>query len=557
MEKVKLINYIKCMHIHTKGYYKYVPLMIVLSAIVNGFSVLTAYFSKIIIDTVTNSRDFDGLVKLSIIIIFSYIIYSTVTILYDFTNSKLATKLDYKIKLNFFDRVQRGTYLFNIDHSSADIYYRMFNDISVLSNFYLRLLTGLISNLVMISSSVTIMFFWSKILTIFVLLMCIVQQISILLFRNPVRKMVERQRLVQQDIVSSIDEHFKNIETIKTLGVEKKLFEKMKLKVENVTSIIIKNTFIISLFNSISGLVSQLWSIGILVIGGGLLYSGDISIGILMGVYMLSGIVFKPISDIANMVMSYQEVKVSYIRFIEYNENINSKEFGGTKKFVFNSSLKISNVSFSYNRTNKNVLENINIKFYPNEITCIVGKSGIGKSTIGKLILRILFPSSGNIYIDNVSIYDIELKSYRERVAYLPQRPIIMDGSLLENIVFGYDDYKIEVIEELIYESGLKKFLDRLPDGINTKIGTHGFKVSEGEMQRIALCRIMLRNPKIIILDEPTASLDTENEKKLMEIVTNFKNKHKCLIIIITHKISTMNLADKIINLENKNITSV
>ena len=222
------------------------------------------------------------------------------------------------------------------------------------------------------------------------------------------------------------------------------------------------------------------------------------------------------------------------------------------KNLNFQNNISIKNLSFTYEK-NKHVLENISLDIQKFETIGIVGSNGSGKSTFVKLICGLLEPSSGSIKIDDTNIND-QIYQWRKLIGLIPQEINLIDGSIKENICLGISDDKIDEkkLLDVLNEAQLKEFLDKLPDGINSYIGESGVNISGGEMQKIGIARSLYRNFEILILDEATSNLDSDSEKKFIELLNiRYKDKTK---IIISHRLEALKFCKKIYDLNNKKL---
>ena len=222
------------------------------------------------------------------------------------------------------------------------------------------------------------------------------------------------------------------------------------------------------------------------------------------------------------------------------------------KNFNFQNYISIKNLSFTYEK-NKHLLENISLDIQKFETIGIVGSNGSGKSTFVKLICGLLEPTSGSIKIDDTNIND-QIYQWRKLIGFIPQEINLIDGSIKENICLGISDDKIDEkkLFDVLNEAQLKEFLDKLPDGINSYIGESGVNISGGEMQKIGIARSLYRNFEILILDEATSNLDSNSEKKFIELLsTRYKDKTK---IIISHRLEALRFCKKIYDLNKKKL---
>lgn len=198
----------------------------------------------------------------------------------------------------------------------------------------------------------------------------------------------------------------------------------------------------------------------------------------------------------------------------------------------------------------------MNLILKPGCIVALTGKSGSGKSTFARIVSRLLKPQVGEILIDGVNIEEINIEDFRKNVGFLLQNAFIINGTLYENVTLGNHNYSLDDVKKVIAEAGLTDLIARDPKGLNMDIGIRGAQISLGEAQRIALARILLRKPKIVILDEPTSFLDPETEEIILNSIVKLKQKNS-LILVITHKASTLSIADKILRFQNGSIVEI
>ncbi len=178
------------------------------------------------------------------------------------------------------------------------------------------------------------------------------------------------------------------------------------------------------------------------------------------------------------------------------------------------------------------------------ETVALVGESGAGKTTILNLLIGFIKPVGGHIYLDGNNLEDINLRSYRDFVAVVPQNTILFSGSIRDNITYGMPDVTEEQLMKAIQSANLMDFIRELPDGLDTMIGENGGKLSGGQRQRLAIARALVRNPKVIIFDEATSALDSTSEKQIQTAIENMASTRTTFIV--AHRLSTIRNADKI-----------
>lgn len=201
------------------------------------------------------------------------------------------------------------------------------------------------------------------------------------------------------------------------------------------------------------------------------------------------------------------------------------------------------NVSFHYDNS-KEILYKFNLSVKSGETVALVGESGAGKTTILNLLIGFIKPVDGEIYLDGHDLNDINLRSYRDFVSVVPQNTILFSGSIRDNITYGMPDVTDEQLDYAIKAANLSKFVNELPEGLNTKIGENGGKLSGGQRQRLAIARALVRNPKVIIFDEATSALDSTSEYEIQKAIENMANTRTTFIV--AHRLSTIRNSDKI-----------
>ena len=209
-------------------------------------------------------------------------------------------------------------------------------------------------------------------------------------------------------------------------------------------------------------------------------------------------------------------------------------------------------LTFFYDNNNI-IFDNVTINLYAGEFIAIKGSSGIGKTTLFRIISRFLEPQKGILSIDGVDIKNINKKSYIEDIGLLLQNPIIFDETMRFNLTFD-ELYSDEDLFNILKDVGLYDFIYKQPLKLEERIGIGGIRLSEGQAQRLSIARILLRTPKILWLDEPTAQLDYNNKKEIINIIDLYRKKENALVVITTHDSYVLNIVDKIYEIKNHKI---
>lgn len=237
--------------------------------------------------------------------------------------------------------------------------------------------------------------------------------------------------------------------------------------------------------------------------------AGTMSLGQLISFVLLSGYFLGPLGRLLTLQPALQEALVSAARLAEILDiPEEQKHSGSLKKTELSGDIKISGLNFAYG-TRGNTLENIDLHIRPGEKVAFVGESGSGKTTLTKLLMRFYNYTEGEILIDGIHLKEYDTESYRSLIGYVPQDILLFSGSIKENIRFGMPYISDEAVYKAAKAARADEFISKLPDGYDTLVGERGTTLSGGERQRIALARILLRRPQLMILDEATSSLDS------------------------------------------------
>ncbi|MCD2252867.1 ABC transporter ATP-binding protein [Listeria marthii] len=290
----------------------------------------------------------------------------------------------------------------------------------------------------------------------------------------------------------------------------------------------------------------RLISLFALLFGAYFTINGEISYGEFVGFILLTNVFIRPIEKINNVIESYPKGFAGFKRFLEVmdTEPTIQDEKDAKPAGEFRGDIAYNQVSFEYS-DGKNVLNHINLSIKAGETVAFVGPSGAGKTTICNLLPRFYEVSDGEITIDGENIKRFTLPSLREQIGVVQQDVFLFSGTVRENIAYGKLDASDEEIAHVVKLAHLSKVVEEMPDGLDTIIGERGVKLSGGQKQRLAIARMFLKNPPILILDEATSALDTETEQVIQASLEELAEGRTTLII--AHRLATIKHADRII----------
>lgn len=441
----------------------------------------------------------------------------------------------------FFDTMQIGEITSRI------------NDAVKIRSFINEVAIEMIVNVFIVIFSFTLMFtyYWKLAL---VILLVIPFYALIYFTLNKFNKKVERNIMENAaELQTQLVESVTHVRTVKEFGIE----EFSNLKTENKFVKLLFTTYksgLNGIFATTSTqFLASVFTVVLMWIGSGYVIDRAITPGELFSFYALIGYFTSPVASLIGMNKTAQNALIAADRLfeimdLEREETENKVELQREKI----GNIKFENVSFRYG-SRIEVFKNFNAVFKKNETTAIVGESGSGKTTLISLLQNLYPIKEGKIYIGDYDTRFIHYKSLRNCIGVIPQQLNLFSGNIIENIALGDSFPNIERILDLSKQLGITEFVEKLPNGFETQIGENGAMLSGGQKQRIAIARALYKNPEVLLMDEATSSLDTNSERIVKEVIDNFKEQGKT-VIVIAHRMSTIANADTILVMENGTI---
>lgn len=298
-----------------------------------------------------------------------------------------------------------------------------------------------------------------------------------------------------------------------------------------------------------SNFINEVKNIFISFFSAKLVIDGEITLGMMMAISYITGQLNGPIQQLIGFIYSAQDARIALERLAEIH---NRPDEEGMEQKVYDippdASFSLKNLSFRYLGGTATVLKDLQLEIPANKITAIVGTSGSGKTTLMKLLLKFYEPINGEIRIGNNTLNGIAQKAWRAQCGVVMQEGYIFNDTVANNIALGADFIEPEKLRNAAEVANIQEFIDELPLGFNTKIGTEGLGMSTGQKQRLLIARAVYKDPKFIFLDEATSALDARNEKQIMGKLNHFfKNR---TVVIVAHRLSTVKNADQIVVLD-------
>lgn len=529
-----------------KSEIKLTLLIFILSLIVTTLNIVSILYNQILFDNIIPNGLVSQLPKIfilfSIIILISNI-FSFIRQYFIFQYSK---RLDEKLLMSLYKKTILLPFNFFSNRQTGDILSRFDDAISIRETLS-TVCISLIMDIVLSIGAGFVLCYISFNLFILTIFPITIYALTVIVFRKIITKLNYENMKYNASLNSLLIEMISGIELIKSFCIENSFINKITMNFKKMLSMGTKVACTISLQITIQEIVSNVFTLLTLTLGSYYIISNHMSIGSLMTYNTLIIYFFNPIEKILQLQNNFQKSIIAINRLTEIIEL--PPDFSNNDKIeiIENGDIVIKDLKFGYN-TKKNIFDNLNLIIPHNKKVAIIGKSGSGKTTLIRLIMRFFDYESGNIYINNINISDINKQSLRNSIGYVGQDSFFFSGSIIENINI-HNQNSLERVMEVCTMVKIHDFIISLPNGYNSHISENGKNFSAGQKQRLSLARAILLNPKILILDEATSNLDVETELEIDSILSSLSSN--MTIIMIAHRLSTISRCDQILFLEN------
>ena len=533
-------------HDYTKRYLNKIIISLILSLIVAGSTSSIAWLLDPAIKKIFIEKDQTLIIIIPILIIFAFSAKGLSLYLAKVTMITVGENVKRDVQSDMMKNILRAdTQVIDNRHSGGFIN-NLNNDVGMITNLISVAILNLFKDSLTLIGLLGVMFYQNWKLSVFAMIMIPLASIAAKSLGKRIGKVSTEAMERSEKLVTYLMEIFKNHRLMKIFQNEK--YEEIKA-IKRINDLMEKSVKIGTIFVRASPIMETLTGImiaGLIYYSGKLILNDEIDINNFFSFLAAMMLAYQPVRSLATLNMSIRQGLSAAKRILpvideknKISDNEDDKELNFT-----NANIEFKNVKFNYKNEENEVLKSISLNFMGGKTTSLVGSSGAGKSTILNLIPRFYDRTSGDITIDNQSIYKSKISSLRKRISLVSQDTTLFDDSIRNNIAYANLNAKDDEIIKAAEMSFASEFIEKLPKKYDTVIGESGVRLSGGEKQRLSIARAMLKESSIILLDEATSSLDSETEDKIQKAITTLtQNK---TTIVIAHRLSTVLNSDKI-----------
>jgi ABC-type bacteriocin/lantibiotic exporter with double-glycine peptidase domain len=511
--------------------------------------------TRYIVDDVILKRQLGLLAGAIALLIVLILAEKLVKVLEDFTFARFEQGITLDIQQSLFDRVLHFPKSFFDEIQTGYLMSRLSDDAEGLRWFFSSTVVYVLSNLIRFAGGVGFLFYLEWRLAVIILVIFPGILFAMNYFARKVHVLSHRSMEQEAHISSRMQEALSSTPLIKSFASEDRTQNRLVSELKKAFQISLEQTAVSSLADTAISILPAV-SRGIaLALGAYWVIKEEWTLGSLLAFQGYLGYVFGPAQFLATANLQLQKALAALQRIwalfrILPEENSRT----GIKVDHLKGEIEFREVSFSYNGR-ENVLDRLSFEIRPGEHLAVAGQSGVGKTTLLSLILCFYRPTSGEIYFDSRPASDLQVTSLRKKIGYVSQNTLLLSGTIMDNLRYGNPEAGEEEMIQASRAAELHDFITGLPSGYHTEIGEKGIRLSEGQKQRLSIARALVKVPDVLVLDEPTSSLDGKTEGSILRSLPAFV-KDKTLLVV-SNKLSTLKYCDRVLLLdENKRLTS-
>lgn len=495
------------------------------------------------IDHLIPQRRFESLIWIGLGVLGTAVLLGVFNFLSSQTMASVGQRAIYDLRNDLYRHIQKLDVSFFDRNRTGDLMSRMTNDVNMLQQLISSGMLSIVTDMFTFVAVAAYMFWVDWKLTTIVLATFPLMILTTRFFSGRVRTAFKKVQESISEVSNHLQDTLTSIRLIKSFSNESYETNRFAERSQDNMTANLSAVKLRSIYEPIIDLLNFIGLAAVLLFGASQAMKADMTIGTIVAFMAYLRLLQNPVKRFSRTLNTIQQSAAAYERIVdimsvepEVKEKPDALELPEIKE-----NIRFNNVDFAYDN-GKSVLQNFNLEMKAGEMTALVGSSGAGKSTIAHLLTRFYDPQQGTITIDGHPLTDITLKSLRDQMGIVSQEIWLINGTIRENIVYGTPDATDAEVIAAAIAANAHEFITSYPDGYQSQIGERGVKLSGGQKQRLSIARALLKNPRLILLDEATSSLDTESEKSIQDALTHLLEGRTCLII--AHRLSTIRRAD-------------
>jgi len=549
MEKIQIIK--RLYKSYTKKYLKNILIAFIFSLLLAGSTSSVAYLLDPAIEKLFIEQNQSMVIIIPCLIVLAFAIKGASLYLARVIMIGVSEEVKKDIQNDIFSSlIKADTQVIDNKHSGKFIA-NLTNDVNMITNLLSTVVLNLFKDSLTLIGLLSVMFYQNWKLSLIAIIMIPLASIAAKTLGKRIGKVATQQMNRAGILTSYLMEIFKNHKLIKIF--QKESYEKQRAFkfIDNLKESTKKISIVFVRASPIMEFLTGIMIAFLIYFAAKLVANNELEVNNFFSFLAAMMLAYQPVRSLATLNLSVQQGISGAQRVLPIIDDLPEiKEINNAENLVVNDgTIEFENINFKYPNTEKEILSSINLKFAGTKMTALVGHSGAGKSTILNLIPRFYDANSGDIKIDNKSIYNSSIFSVRENISLVSQDTTLFDDTIKNNIAYANLNASHQEIEEAAEFSFASEFINNLPNKYETLIGENGIRLSGGEKQRISIARAILKKSPIILLDEATSSLDAETEDKIQKAI-NYLTKGRTTIVI-AHRLSTILNSDKIYVIEN------
>ena len=521
-----------------------------------GMELVPPLFQKAIVDQVIVAGDLSRLAPLIGLLVVVYALIQLIRVADNYVRHSLGERFIFDMRVSLYAYLQRLSLSFFERTSTGELMSRVTNDVNALEQFVTHGTALTAVDLLRLMGATVVLFILNWQLALLVIIPVPLLAVGLRAFNTRVRPVYRQVRHRLGDINAQLQDNLAGMKVIQAFGQEERALQRFTTESEEYYQARVKGIWYWSTFFPAMSFVASLGTVIVLGAGSVMVVNGSLSLGTLVAFLAYMASFYEPINRLTEVDDIFQQAIAAGERIFELLDTAPDIQDtpGAVDLPPIRGEVAFDDVHFDYG-TGDEVLHDVEFRMAPGEVVALVGPSGAGKTSVANLLCRFYDPIHGRIEVDGHDLRQVRLGSLRRQVAVVLQDTFLFNSTVRDNLLYGKPGASDDEIVAATKAAYAHEFVEALPQGYDTEVGERGVKLSGGQKQRLALARAILADPRILILDEATSSVDAEAEYLIQQALEAVLKGRTALVI--AHRLSTIRNADKIIALEEGHIVEV